>query len=175
MSEDKISTSKEIWKPVVGYQGIYEVSSMGRIRSLDRVQVYNGRWGKTRRKLKGCNMRPRTSSNGYKNITLVDIGRSYTDAVHRLVALAFIPNPLGLPLVDHIDDDKSNNEVSNLQWTTYAGNNRKGKATILQAHQVLEMRRRHADGEVPVDIAKDYPVKLNTVYGILRGRSWTTV
>ncbi len=101
----------EIWKPITDYEDLYEVSNYGRIRSLC------GRYGKNKI-LSQC-----VGSKGYKLVTLCKKGKQKTVNVHRLVAMAFIPNPDSLPCVNHIDEDKSNNNVSNLEWCSYYYNN----------------------------------------------------
>lgn len=92
---------KEIWKPIRGYVGKYEVSSLGRVRSL----------------LRGIYLTPDTAK-GYHRVTLFCNGKRDRRAVHLLVANAFIPNPLGKPYINHIDENKTNNSVDNLEWCT---------------------------------------------------------
>ena len=101
----------EIWKPIAEYEDLYEVSNYGRIRSLC------GRYGENKI-LKQC-----IGSKGYKLVTLCRKGKQKTVNVHRLVALAFVPNPDSLPCVNHIDEDKNNNNASNLEWCSYYYNN----------------------------------------------------
>ena len=100
----------EIWKDVKGYEGKYQVSNLGKVRSLD--------W---------------RGSGTVKELTLKDQNRGYvqvnlgarTFSVHRLVAEAFIPNPQGLPLIDHLDEDKTNNKADNLEWCDHKENTRR--------------------------------------------------
>lgn len=101
----------EEWRPVKGYEGLYEVSSRGRVRNLNYKKrgVY---------RIKS----PQVSNNGYKTVFLFKSGAGKRFTVHRLVAIAFIPNPTNLPEVDHIDTDRSNNCVDNLRWVTRRGN-----------------------------------------------------
>lgn len=104
----------EVWKKIKGYD-FYEVSNYGNIRSLDRVIVDSlGR----NRKLKGCIRKQRISKQGYMRVNLYNGERIITERVHILIAKAFIENPENKPEVNHIDGNKKNNNVSNLEWCT---------------------------------------------------------
>ena len=104
---------EEIWRPVKGFEGYYEVSDLGRVRSIDRVVVdKNGR----QQFKKGTLLKYRSDRQGYIVVAL-SIKKHYTHkCVHTLVADAFIPNPDNLPQVNHKDEVKSNNCVDNLEW-----------------------------------------------------------
>ena len=115
--------TEEIWRPILGYEGVYEVSSYGRVRSLDR---YDGR----NHFIKGRIMKRSYCSNGYLSIDLCLNGKIKKCLVHRLVALTFIPNPDNLPMVNHLDEDKTNNRVDNLEWCTAKYNINYGTARI---------------------------------------------
>ena len=107
----------EEWKPVDGYEGLYEVSNRGRVRSLDRFTT-----GNRNRKIKGKILRNCHNQLNYCIVQLCKDGVPKKTRVHRLVASAFIPNDEGKPYVNHIDGDPSNNDVSNLEWCTQAEN-----------------------------------------------------
>lgn len=106
--------SVEIWKPIVGYEGLYEVSSMGRVKSLKRLRT------KERIIAQFINHR------GYARVTLWKENKQRKFSVHRLVASAFIPNPEEKPQVNHIDENKLNNNVCNLEWCTQLENHNHG-------------------------------------------------
>lgn len=109
-----VRLENEIWKPVVGYEGLYEVSNYGRIRSIDRTVFQQGRI----QRYSGCIMSPFVNNHGYYSIRLSKNNRKSTFSVHRLVAIAFIPNPHNYPVINHKDETHTNNCVSNLEWCT---------------------------------------------------------
>lgn len=99
----------EEWRPVIGYEGLYEVSSYGRVRSLDKYDSMN-------RFLRGRILRLFTDGLGYLRAQLYSNSKRKSFLVHRLVAQAFIPNPDNLPQVNHRDENPSNDNVDNLEW-----------------------------------------------------------
>lgn len=103
---------KEIWKDIEGYENLYQVSNLGRVKSLGN--------GKSR---KEKILKPRKQSNGYLTVILCKEGEGKNYLVHRLVAQAFIPNPLNLPQVNHTTEDKTMNAVECLEWCTAEYNN----------------------------------------------------
>lgn len=105
----------ERWAPIADFNGIYEVSTIGRIRSVTRIDIDNNR-----RLAKY--LTPTAIRKGYLKVCLWNGGERIERYVHRLVASAFIENPGHLPQVNHKDGDPANNEVSNLEWVTNAQN-----------------------------------------------------
>ena len=114
---------EEIWRPIDGYEGFYEVSNMGFIRSLDRF-VSNGSDHKRLRKGKIIKMWQ--NSKGYMRCQLSYNNDKKFYLVHRLVADAFIPKVDGLSEINHKDEDKTNNSVDNLEWCDRKYNNNYG-------------------------------------------------
>lgn len=115
----------EIWKPVVGFESLYEVSNQGRVRSLSKTITRSD--GKTRTYY-GRVLRKRLDQKGYVTVILCDRGKQTCRKAHRLVAEAFIPNPYGLPFVNHKDEVKDNNFVENLEWCSAKYNSNYGTA-----------------------------------------------
>lgn len=106
----------EIWKEVYGYEGLYEVSNLGRVRSLDHLVTQQKGSCFITRIYKGRILKPRIPKNKYPYLHLSKQGVQLTVKVHRLVAQTFIPNPENLPQVNHKDGNKQNNVVTNLEW-----------------------------------------------------------
>lgn len=105
----------EVWRDVVGYEGLYQVSSIGRVRSLrNKTRIVDKENGIMRQKF---------DFRGYLRVNLHKGGECKALLVSRLVAMAFIENPYNYPVVGHMDDVKTNNSVGNLYWTTPRENN----------------------------------------------------
>lgn len=106
-----------MYKSIKGYEGIYEVSKLGKVRSVDRtVECKDG----SIRKYKGKELRPSMNKDGYAMVTLRKNGVAKNCQVHRLVAGTFLPNPDNLPEVHHKNHDIKDNRVENLQWVSRA-------------------------------------------------------
>lgn len=128
INKPTIEESIEKWKPIFGYEGMYEVSNLGRVRSLDRyINIDSCKGGNQYQKgfispmktifRKGVVLKDRY----YNNYSSIQLSRkSYK--VHRLVAECFIKNPFNKPHVNHIDNNPRNNKVDNLEWVTRSEN-----------------------------------------------------
>lgn len=115
---------EEIWKDIENYDGLYQISNTGRIKSLRKTSVSKDK--------KWHIMKP-FATRGYFYIKLRDLnGRDKSFPVHRLVASAFLPNPNGYKEVNHKDENKQNNSVENLEWCTRAYNMAYGSARVRQ-------------------------------------------
>lgn len=142
----------EVWKDVIGYEGIYQVSNTGEVK---RIGTYKNQHGKewTSNKI----LKPATKSNGYMFVGLSKDNKVSSKHIHRLVAEAFIPNPFNKPTVNHKDGNKSNNTVENLEWVTYLENN-------MHSIKVLKRDSKNSSDSRPVlqfdkdgNLIKEYP------------------
>lgn len=126
---------EEVWKDVVGYEGLYQVSNTGKIRGLDRLSSCN-------QFVSGKIKEQRHDKDGYLKVTLCKDGNKKCHSVHRLVATAFIPNPNDFPVINHKDENKQNNYVENLEWCTVKYNTNYG--TCIQ-RRVAKIRGKRTD------------------------------
>lgn len=174
------------FRPVPGYDGHYEISSAGVVRSVARMIERRGSTPMFIRakELKWFN------GDGYYFVKLCRPGRTAkTIAVHRLVALAFIERPEGMNCVNHLDGDKKNNDPSNLEWTTQSQNMKHAWANKLcrgvkkelgEMHhqakltndQVIEARKRYAAGERAKLLAEEYGLTRTAFHSMLTGKTW---
>lgn len=124
---------KEIWKDIPGFENVYQVSNLGNVRSVDRFIFYANPNGKNKGKsVKGCLLTRRKSFGKYFSVNLSTTGKGKKSYfVHRLVAKTFIPNPLNLEQVNHIDGNIYNNKAENLEWVTMSQNIRHAYKTGL--------------------------------------------
>lgn len=177
----------EEWRSVVGYEGIYEVSNLGNVRSIPRP-INRGIRGITHTKTYR-NLRLRVNKYGYHDTHLRDAptGRSRIYEIHRLVASAFIPNPEGKPTVNHMDSNRTNNSVSNLEWATHKENithgmkhgkipDMKGSSnhmSRLTAEDVLLLRSEWKTGLYTYQsLADKYGHSHGCVFCVITRRSW---
>ena len=153
----------EIWKEIKGYEGYYLISNMGRVKSQSR-KIYNDG-------IKGENkfyiseekiINGRIDPKGYLRVALCKDNKQKDYSIHRLVAIAFIPNPNNKPCVNHKDGNKQNNNVENLEWCTYSEN-------LKHAYKMgLKKKIRNID---------TYGIRLtkyNTYVVVLKGKNYKT-
>lgn len=123
---------KEIWKDVKGYEGLYLVSNLGRVKGIERVTKYKedakkGKQHFVKEKIKNISEK----QNGYQVVNLYKNNKGKSEYLHRVVANAFLPNPENLPTVNHKDFNKKNNCVDNLEWCSYADNNKHARQNLI--------------------------------------------
>ena len=133
----------ENWKDIKGYEGFYQVSDCGNVRSLER-DVYNPR-GTVIRHMEEKILAPNLNRCGYQYVSFSLNGKIKSITVHRLVAEAFIPNPENKPQVNHLDEVKTNNVVENLEWCSAQENVNYGTRTA----RAIQNRRSYKLGNAP--------------------------
>ena len=175
----------EVWKDIPDFEGSYQVSNIGRVRSVDRVVTFKDG---SMRKYKGKVLKPSIGSSGYEQVMLYD-DNGYNKSVHRLVLETFKPHVSMSNLeVNHMDGDKLNNHLTNLEWVTGRDNilhahdtgliNIRGEGnpnTTLSNADVLEILQRLDKGELQKDIGLDYGVSKSCISRINRGLRWRSV
>lgn len=167
----------EIWKPIIGYEGLYEVSNLGRVKSkllshydINSKQIVNF----VREKILKCN----ANGRGYCVARLTKGGEAHYIYVHQLVAKAFIPNPNGYKIVNHIDSNPLNNRAENLEWCTQQHNMEHAAiahrmTSKLREKDVLDIRERFENGEPYKSIYLDYPqVYPKTIRNVVNMKTW---
>lgn len=172
----------EKWKAVPEFEGLYEVSTTGRVRSLTRRQ-FNGKGVFTRL---GQILKPGKVGAGYLQIHLANRGKTKDLLVSRIVAEAFVPNPEGKPEVNHRNGNKLDCTSANLEWVTHAENvnhafanglypprnGEAGSGSKLKNSQVIEIRKRFAEGDRQIDLAREFGVGDHTIRDIVRRNTW---
>jgi len=180
---------KEIFKPVVGYDGLYEISNFGRVKCLEKrffMPPYMGRGQGIWRNYPEKIMKQRLDRYGYFHVSFSVGGKKKWPLVSRLVGLAFIPNPKNLPQINHIDSDRKNNYVSNLEWVSIKGNcdhkiskNRQtqgenvntNKLTREEVIQILDLSRSFTQTE----LARKFSVTQPNIRAILANETWKSL
>ena len=170
----------ELWHPVFGWEGWYEVSNIGRVRSIARTILHP----KGVRQLRGRLLSPSSSSKGYAIVHLCRQGQRVNRSIHRLVAQAFIGLAPDGAQVLHGNGDKWDNRVTNLRYGNqsdnerdkiFAGNSNRGsrnRTARLTACDVLTIRRALAAGQSASSLAREYGVAKPTIFDIKTRRSW---
>lgn len=173
----------EEWRDIAGYEGLYQVSNTGYVRSLDRIKPDG-------RRQRGRYMKTSYDACGYEYVSLSKHNKAKKVSVHRLVAIAFIPNPDGLPQVNHKDEVRNHNSADNLEWCTFLYNqnygNRKTRTSIastgennprhiLTEQDVREIRRTYIPGDAVYGkrgLSNKYKVKYVTITKIVTNQLW---
>ena len=147
---------KEIWKDIVGYEGLYQVSNMGRVRSFkyNKVRI----------------LKPLSTNNGYLHVNLRKNNSVKGLLIHRLVAQAFLENPNNFPQVNHKDENKTNNIVSNLEWCDVKYNNNYGSRNKKAS---IKMLNHHKISKVVLQIDKNTNVVINIFPSLIEAQRQT--
>ena len=179
-------SGQEVWKDILGFEGYYQISDTGLVRSLDRDVRVEGDGRRTHLKgRKGKLLSPLTSGNGYLFVTLYKNGKGHTRSVHSLVADAFLQDRS--ETVNHKDGDKLNNSLNNLEWCSQKENcihrsqilkKGRGERQHLSKLKEKEVRMIKACLELGASIrglARDYNVSAPTIHSIKTGETWSWV
>lgn len=170
---------EEVWKDVVGHEGLYEVSNLGRIRSLPRIT--------TSRPMKGKLLSTATKdTKRYEKVCLSYNGNYKYYKVHQVVARAFIDNPENKPQINHIDGNRHNNKVDNLEWVTSTENNSRAKKhgmllgenhqnTNYTEEQIKEVKLMLKQGLKNIDIERVTGINHKRISEIKCGKVWSHI
>jgi hypothetical protein len=179
----------EIWKAVVGFEGVYAVSTLGNVKSLPRVYVATDRWANEQAYARAEVLRrAEITRGGYARVHLRAQAHQKKAMVHHLVAEAFIgPRPTNQHQINHKNGIKTDNTVKNLEWVTSQQNHRHRTRVLklgcgerhynskLTADDVRKIRAQYASGALQSDLAKQYGVRANNISFIVRRKTWATV
>ena len=185
---NKSDEINEIWKPVKGYEGIYEVSNLGRVKSLPRLK-YCGHKNSKPQKVHERILTSWVDRLGYVKVRLSKNGESKTTLLHRVIADAFIEPVEGKNEINHKDGVKANNAIENLEWATRGENvkhaflnklkhpkrgeeNNKSK---LNWESVREIRRLHSNGLSQKDLSRRFGVTIANVSSIVNHKTWKEI
>lgn len=148
VQEISTTPANEVWKDIEGYEGLYQVSNLGLVRSLDHIQENLWKGKPYKRMHIGMTIKPIKHVTGYYLVTLSKCGEHRTIRLHRLVAKAFIPNPDNLPEVNHKDENKANNRADNLEWCDGLYNTNYGTGKYRKtAKRMRKVEQLTADGQ----------------------------
>lgn len=184
-----LTTSNEVWKDILGYEGLYQISNLGRVKSIDRI-VFRRKKDATRMIiLKGRVLSYHLSKKGYAQVVLSKNGKTATNLVHRIVACHFIQKPLNKEAVNHINCIKDDNRAINLEWCTNNENTLHAKVNKLlkgpkhlkgEYHpmvklvekEVVEIKKMIKDGSPLQTIANKFNVSKSNIYSIKKEDTW---
>lgn len=175
-----MSTEQEVWKDILGFEGYYQVSNLGKVRSLDRVvEKKDG----TSQLYKGRMMRPQYAGakREYLHICLSMGATRIGVFVHQLVALAFLGEPKDGWHVHHINGKEDDNRASNLmyiEFRTHCSFHNQGEhnnSAVLTKEDVAVIKKLLKEGMRGTEIARKFGVNKNTIYNIRHGRNWADV
>ena len=178
----KVLLFMEVWKDVKGYEGYYQVSNLGRIKSLSRkVKNHSG----FKKVLKEKILKVHIGKTGYYVVDLKKESQRKTFKIHRLIALHFIKNPNNKKCINHINGVKTDNSLKNLEWCTIKENNNHAiKKGLVKNHGVFNKKSKFKEQDViyiknsherATDLAKKFNVSEGTIYRVRRGETYKSI
>lgn len=175
----------EKWLPVTGHEDSYDVSSLGRVRSKKRIVMVNYRNGDNiATTFRGRILTLSSDRDGYKKVSFSVNGKNVRLSVHRLVAVAFLPNPGSKPQINHIDNNPENNRSRNLEWATPTENaqhairakrykiGREHYRAKLNDSDIRSIRSRLGQGEMGTVLAREFGMSPSMISRIRLRKSW---
>lgn len=169
--------NQEVWKPVIGWEGLYEVSNQGRVLRRFRFRE-NGRGYRASSDLERNIMKGTINGNGYVQVGLKSGGPLKLARVHQLVATAFLSNPQQLPVVDHLNGIKTDNRMENLEWVTPSENTKRawekntgkmGARRKVSSLDVRHIRTLKGNKKALLEISKTLKINVRTAMNISYG------
>lgn len=139
--------NNEIWKDIKGYEGLYQVSNLGNVKSIPRIIDSQFKGKPIKREVYEKVLKKSLTRFGYEYVCLSKNGKTKKHKVHRLVGEHFIPNIENKKTINHIDGNKQNNRVDNLEWATYKENQQHAIRTGLWNKEYLKNKRKVSDKE----------------------------
>jgi hypothetical protein len=178
----------ELWKTIGGYEGLYEASNMGRVRSLDRVNSRDV-VGLESYISKGKILSPRSQRQGYKLVALFKGGKREDKLIHRIVGEAFLDNKDNKKTINHKNGIKADNRIENLEWVSQKENNRhawkngylqpkigqNNPAAKLSTRDVVKIKIGLLCGISSGELSNMYGVHKATIKSIRSGRNWSSI
>ena len=177
----------KLWKDIKGFEGWYQISNLGNVKSLDRYITMKRGNCTYKQFTKGKKLKPKLTWDGYHEISITKNRKRKYTRVHRLVAKAFIHNVNNKPQINHINGNKLDNYYKNLEWCTCLENNKHANKTglinyakgeqlphsILNEKQVKEIRKLYkTDKYKQIELAKKFNVGKNCIYHIIHNNTW---
>mgnify|MGYP004457772299 CR=1 FL=1 len=164
---------EEIWKDIKGYEGEYQVSSLGRVRSLDRYKYQKGRYGMMKRFYKGKILKADKDKDGY---FIIKLRHKFFYKIHRLVAQTFLENLENKHTVNHKDGNKQNNAIDNLEWATEKENTQHAyKTGLIKPHMIGKKGKLSNNFKIRVQIDKNNGKIINEYSGAAEAERETGV